>query len=279
MWKHSGRKRKSLIAENVETPAPAAPDSQDALRRSMTGNKLITNLNDYPNLDDNLAKFYKQYVLVDLDESLSISESTSAQNSMQWSLERSKRICASKAYELYTYTRNIAPNWRRKVMGLIKPSKFQSAAMKYGKQTEPEARQWYEKQRNVKVSQHGFTIHPNASFMGCSPDGVLFEEDLLLEIKCPVIGKTQALSMSEINFFYNDEGTYKLKKKHIFYGQVMVNLMILNLKVCDFVAYSDFSKSGHIVKVPFDKLFAEDLLNKLRMVYFEQYLPVLSFQK
>lgn len=56
----------------------------------------------------------------------------------------------------------------------------------------------------------------------------------------------------------------------------MVNLMILNLKVCDFVVYSLFTKSGLVVEVPFDDDFAKDLLNKLTIVYFDHYLPVLA---
>lgn len=106
--------------------------------------------------------------------------------------------------------------------------------MKYGTEMEPEAIKWYEESREVTASRHGFTIHPNAAFVDCSPDGILLGEGILLEVKCPVLGKTQALKLSDIKFFYNDKGTYKLKQKHIYYGQVMTNMMILNLKMCDF---------------------------------------------
>lgn len=104
---------------------------QDALRWLKTTNKLLTNLNEYSSLDDNLANFYKKYVLVDLHESSSISKRTETQNSMQWSLDRSKRIWVLA--KRTKYARNVAPNWERKIMSFIKPSKYQSVAMKNGK--------------------------------------------------------------------------------------------------------------------------------------------------
>lgn len=233
-------------------------------------------MNDFPNVDPSHLAFYQQHILVDFDKSLSISKNTEKQCTAEWHLERNKRIKASKAYELYTYTRNKNPNWRKKVMQYMKPSKYQSAAMKHGIAMEPEALSWYEQHRNVRVSKHGFTIHPKASFIGCSPDGIVFEQNRLVEVKCPLLGKSESLTLSNISYLYFEGGNYKLKEKHVYYGQVMVNLM--NLKVCDFIVYSPFSKSGHIIEVPFNEAFARDLLNKLTIVYFKEYLPALVDQ-
>lgn len=155
--------------------------------------------------------FFQRHVLVNLDQALSISETTKNQNSKEWVFERSKRIKASKAYELYT-----EPDWFSKISKQITPSKYQSAAMKHGIATEPDARLWYANQRNVQVDQLGFTIHPNASFIECSPDGVVFNESRLLEVKCPCLGQTQALTSANVGFLHIVGGAPKLRPKHIY---------------------------------------------------------------
>lgn len=58
-----------------------------------------------------------------------------------------------------------------------------SAAMQKGSDTEPEARKWYELERDLDVKQVGFCISDCGRF-GCSPDG-LIGEDGGLELKCP----------------------------------------------------------------------------------------------
>lgn len=273
---HSSRRRKPECVVR-KSPILTKNNEQRQLMDSLRENKFFTkDFNDYPNLKASHAAFYKQHVLVDFDKSLSISASTNKQCTAEWHFERSKRLKGSKAYELYTYFSNKSPNWKRKIMSCIKPSKYQSPAMKYGTEMEPEAISWYEQYRHVRVSRHGFTIHPKASFIGCSPDGVVFEENRLVEVKCPMLGKTDALTHSKIPYFYYEGGRYQLKRKHIYYGQVMVNLMILNLEICDFIVYSPFSKNGLIVEVPFDEAFTKVLLNTLTIVYFEKYLPVLA---
>jgi hypothetical protein len=64
-----------------------------------------------------------------------------------------------------------------------------NAAMQHGINTEPEARRWYELQRNVDVRKVGFCVSDDER-IGCSPDGLL-GEDAGIEIKCPEL-KTQA---------------------------------------------------------------------------------------
>lgn len=64
-----------------------------------------------------------------------------------------------------------------------------SYAMENGTNTEPEARRWYEMQRNLDVQQVGFVLDGKGQF-GCSPDA-LVGDDGVLELKCPLL-KTQA---------------------------------------------------------------------------------------
>lgn len=57
-----------------------------------------------------------------------------------------------------------------------------NSAVKYGQETEGEARRWYEQEFGVTVKRVGFCLHESGEF-GCSPDGIIGEDDGL-ELKC-----------------------------------------------------------------------------------------------
>lgn len=61
---------------------------------------------------------------------------------------------------------------------------FQSAAMQWGTEQEPEARAAYQFMRDCAVEECGFFDHPRIAMAGASPDG-LVGDDGLVEIKCP----------------------------------------------------------------------------------------------
>lgn len=61
---------------------------------------------------------------------------------------------------------------------------FTNAAMAWGTEKEPEARNAYSFRHAADVVEVGFIDHPQIGWAGASPDG-LVGEDGLLEIKCP----------------------------------------------------------------------------------------------
>jgi putative phage-type endonuclease len=62
--------------------------------------------------------------------------------------------------------------------------KFTSKEMRWGTETEAEARAAYIFNRAAVVEEVGFILHPTVGDSGASPDG-LSDDDGLLEIKCP----------------------------------------------------------------------------------------------
>lgn len=62
--------------------------------------------------------------------------------------------------------------------------KFTNAAMNWGTEKEPEARNLYEFMRDAPVVQVGFVPHPTIEMSGASPDGLVADSGLV-EIKCP----------------------------------------------------------------------------------------------
>jgi putative phage-type endonuclease len=61
---------------------------------------------------------------------------------------------------------------------------FTNGAMKWGTDTEPQARAAYEFYKDVDVGIVGFVAHPTIAMAGCSPDGIVGTEGLV-EFKCP----------------------------------------------------------------------------------------------
>jgi predicted phage-related endonuclease len=75
------------------------------------------------------------------------------------------------------------------ISGLIENT-FVSQAMEIGIAREPIARQLYEETSNNKVSEIGFITSDKFDYVGCSPDGLIKENEVFmggLEIKCPQI--------------------------------------------------------------------------------------------
>lgn len=64
------------------------------------------------------------------------------------------------------------------------PDSFTNAAMQWGNDKEPEARELYEFRTDAEVSQIGFVPHPRITMSGASPDGMIAHNGLV-EIKCP----------------------------------------------------------------------------------------------
>jgi putative phage-type endonuclease len=109
-----------------------------------------------------------------------------------------------------------------KLTGTVEPS-FTSPAMKWGTETEPEARDTYAFLTDTKVEQVGFVIHPTIPDAGASPDG-LVGADGLVEIKCPN-------TATHIDYLLGAG----IPDKYI--KQMQFQMACTGRKWCDFVSY------------------------------------------
>lgn len=91
-----------------------------------------------------------------------------------WSTERQKYMDELAIERAYLAGR---PNQ-------LPAGRFRSTAMKWGSDTEPQARAAYAFHRDCDVAQVGFVAHPFIDMAGCSPDG-LIGADGMVQIKCP----------------------------------------------------------------------------------------------
>ena len=150
-------------------------------------------------------------------------------------------------------------------------------ATDYGLNTEIEATELLSKK--WKIYRTGLLVHPQVPWMGYSPDGLLVMNDQLkiLEVKCPVQGfyTTATELVKMLNYICIDKGTYALKQKHKYYGQVQCGMHITNADQCYFVIYASCDKSYVLIHVPRDDKFIQNQYAALHNIYFEYFLPYL----
>ena len=115
------------------------------------------------------------------------------QGSEEWRMARVGRVTASRVHDIVAVTRSGGYTAGRKnyLSALVwerltgKPkATYQSAAMAYGTECEPEARFAYALKQGVEIEEVGFITHPTIDMAGASPDGLVGVEGLC-EIKCP----------------------------------------------------------------------------------------------
>jgi len=126
--------------------------------------------------------------------------------------------------------------------------------------------------------QCGFITSNKARWWGYSPDGVVLNNLTntpikLIEIKCPFKGKTLGSLdlLNCIKFVVKDtKGNWVIKKKHAYYAQVQLGMVMLNVTSCDFLIYSSFDDDYHLIPVELGIHFCKHLLLDLKLIFFEK---------
>lgn len=153
------------------------------------------------------------------------------QRTDEWFASRLGKATASRIADIIAKTKT-GPSASREnyavqlVLERITQSKgesYSNAAMQWGTETEPLARQAYELKRGLFVDEIGFIDHPTIANSGASPDG-LVGTDGLLEIKCP----NSATHMETLV-------TRKIPQKYI--PQMTWQMACTGRSWCDFVSF------------------------------------------
>lgn len=114
------------------------------------------------------------------------------QGSPDWFALRCGRVTASRVSDVIAKTKTgwgasranyMAQLVAERLTGVVQES-YTNAAMQWGTDMEPEARNAYSFYADADVVAVGFIDHPKISMTGASPDG-LVGDDGLVEIKCP----------------------------------------------------------------------------------------------
>lgn len=118
------------------------------------------------------------------------------QGSDAWLAQRVGKVTASRIADVMAKTKSGYGAARANYMAELlverltgaKAERFQSAEMRWGIETEPQARDAYSFFTGAEVSPASFVEHPSIPMTGASPDGFVFDATAgngLVEIKCP----------------------------------------------------------------------------------------------
>lgn len=120
---------------------------------------------------------------------------------------------------LYTYLELVSPENRY---------------MRYGSEHEHEAREIYEMQHGVTVTEVSSIMHPDIPFYSCSSDGLVVTSNSGIEIKCP-------LPKTFVDYRRNIHDAISLKEyKPEYYWQIQAQIDICDIDYVDLVVYCPF---------------------------------------
>jgi putative phage-type endonuclease len=183
------------------------------------------------------------------------------QGTPEWLAERAGKVTASRIADVMAKTKTgygagranyMADLVAERLTGLPKQG-FTNDAMRWGTETEPQARAMYEIETGRDVVQVGFIPHPTIEGAGASPDG-LVSDDGLIEIKCPnTATHIETLRGAPID------------RKYVL--QMHWQMICTGRKWCDFVSFDPrlpLEMQLHIQRVELDAALAEDITTEVQ---------------
>ncbi|KAH9371109.1 hypothetical protein HPB48_015674 [Haemaphysalis longicornis] len=229
-------------------------------------------------LSNEELSFYSEHVAVTETEATEICERTAGQNSSKWQRERLLRITGSKCHTLFRFTQSEKCTWEQKMTKLLGQNFQGNDGTRYGKTSEEPALAEYALNTVSAVSTMGLVVNAKVPWLGYSPDAIVFHNGRpvrLLEIKSPVDGKTAPISElirdNKLLYIVRDGENYTLRPTHSYYSQVQLGLFLLELDSADLVVYSEVESL--VIPVRKCMTFIDNLVRRLRYVYFKHYLP------
>lgn len=82
----------------------------------------------------------------------------------------------------------------------------------------------------------------------------------------------QISGATSLKYIILKNGTYELKKKHQYYGQIQLGMAILNVNICHFIVYFSDSQSYIEIKVLLDEEYTHEMISSLKKKYVENML-------
>ena len=169
-----------------------------------------------------------------------------ANPNLVWIDERKNRVSASTARKI-AFARS-----ESKAVEYFGGSAFDGDNLRYGRETEPEAKAEYAADHDTIVHEPGLVICRHFPWLAASPDGIVVTPEgelIVLEVKCPVAGQSKIIKPGNLSFLKNNQ----LKKGDAYYSQVQIQLMACDAKMCHFYIYG--KKNQILIPIPRDDDF------------------------
>lgn len=189
----------------------------------------------------------------------------SRQRTDEWRMSRLGKATASRFDNLMTESRckdrpfgDTAMAYLYELVGQrltgCLPDELVGNAIMWGVVHEEKALAAYQWETGRNVAGYGFVDHPTIKGVGGSSDGVVVNEDRIIEIKCPYTSKEHVRTAA----------TGEVPKQYV--AQVQGNLWISDRAACDFISF-DPRMPEHlqlvVLDVPRDEAFIEKLSKRV----------------
>ncbi|XP_062393358.1 uncharacterized protein LOC134080770 [Sardina pilchardus] len=228
-------------------------------------------LSDYRLQPSNCAFVYTEqqhHHMASLETSLEMAHkievSTKKQSTCtEWHQLRHPRITSTRFREVsHTKALTSAENLAKR---LLRPC-HQTADMRRGLEMECTAIEEYCRVREVNHYQCGFLIHPDAPWMGSSPDGIVYDPKSqpvfgLVEVKCPNVP-----SYVDCPYIALSDGTPSLRKTHPYFWQIQGQMLISGCEWCDFVVYTQ--EDMFVERIPRDNEITDIIKERVDHFFF-----------
>jgi len=181
------------------------------------------------------------------------------QGSADWHSLRLGKVTASRVKDVLSKGRGTATSktaetymmelLAERLTGQAKPF-FENDAMRWGTETEPQARAMYELKSGNTVDEVAFIVKDD--FIGVSPDG-LIGDDGMLEIKCPT-------TITQVKRALSD------KYSKDYYEQIQMQLWVAEREWCDFLSFDprlDVAAGYLLQRVERDEEFIKNMNDKV----------------
>lgn len=137
----------------------------------------------------------------------------------------------------------------------IKKKEFDEKAlnrMNHGVKYENTAREWYEKQYKVNVKEIGYVVPSWDLKIGVSVDGLIIDNDGIIEIKCPqkmYDNLSNHIRLQKMGV--NVKGFDHIPISH--YDQMQLGMAIMCKSYCDYIVYCTSDESIFCQRIPFNQ--------------------------
>ena len=212
-----------------------------------------------------IARVKVQEAMIETVSQLTIGQ----RDNPSWHLIRKGRLTASN-FGCVMNAKRATPSLIKRLLGEYDLSRVK--AVTWGVNNEEEGVKAFTRLTGQKVTDTGIWLDPSG-ILGASPDG-LVGDDSVLEIKCPYTQRNStivdAVMSEKFCLERSQDGSFVLKKEHVYWHQVQGQMYLTNRNLCYFVVWT--TKDVVILKIARD-LSWEKNLDILRDFYYYHIFP------
>ena len=184
------------------------------------------------------------------------------QRTPEWYAARLGKVTASRVADITSKTKSGYSTSRANYMAELlcerltgtKADGYVNAAMQWGIDIEPSAREAYQSLLGVLVEETGVVNHPDMTMAGASPDGLIGDVGMV-EIKCPTTSVHIDTLMSGI-----------VPSKHM--AQIQWQMACTGRNWCDFVSYDPRMPENmwmFVQRVDRDEAYIEEIIKEVNL--------------